>query len=60
MDLQLAELPQGALSWQPQYVIPLIVSLSNGQKVNVQFGGLNLPTNQVIVSDKVNPSAIFK
>ncbi len=28
--------------------------------VKVEFRGLNLPTNQVTASDKVNPSAIFK
>ncbi len=30
------------------------------KRVKVQFGGLNLLTNQVTASDKVNLSAIFK
>ncbi len=28
--------------------------------VKAQFRGLNLPTNQVAISDKVNPNVVFK
>ncbi len=47
---------------QERVIMSYFIHPSGGpnSSVKVQFGGLNLPTNQVTASDKVNRSAIFK
>ncbi len=41
-------------------IVELDIGPFNLIAVEVQFRGLNLPTNQVTASDKVKPSAVFK